>query len=100
MLGILTRTLANSALVSATLAHMTVMESPHMATRRTVFVSMNVTIPARDSLQRAALGLHGDAGRRLSMSDVLIAALAVAGRHRDEWVAELIESHEEGTDAP
>lgn len=60
--------------------------------RRTPFVSTNLTVPARDRLQRLSLTLSAEAGRRLSMSAVLLAALAVAEAHPAELVAALTAS--------
>lgn len=59
---------------------------------RTRFVSVNLTVPARDALQRAAVQYVVIAGRRLSMSDALLAALRVAERHTAELEAALSES--------
>jgi hypothetical protein len=59
------------------------------ATRKTPFVSVNITGPARDELRAATLALTTSAERRVSMSDVLIAAIRVALKHRDEVVSEL-----------
>ena len=50
------------------------------------FVSTGLTVEARDALRAAALDLTSPAGQRLSMSAVLLGALAVAGKHRDEWI--------------
>ena len=59
------------------------------AARRTLFVSVNLTPDARDELRRATLDLTTPVGRRLSMSDVLIGAIRVAMRHRDELISVL-----------
>lgn len=60
------------------------------AARRTLFVSVNLTPDARDELRRATLELTTPVGRRLPMSDVLIEAIRVAMRHRDEMVSGLV----------
>jgi hypothetical protein len=46
--------------------------------RKTPFVSVHLTHEARDALRLATLKLQAEAGRRLTMSEVVIAALAVA----------------------
>lgn len=56
-----------------------------MTPRRTPYVSVNLTVPARNELQQATLRLSAAAGRRLSLSAVLLAALAVANVHGDEF---------------
>ncbi|WP_027935489.1 hypothetical protein [Amycolatopsis thermoflava] len=56
--------------------------------RKTPFVSVNLTVQARDALQRAALLTSAEVGRRLSMSAVLLAAIKVTEDHP----AELIEA--------
>ena len=60
------------------------MGQPH---RKTPYVSMNVTVPARDALQQATLRLQAEVGRRLQMSRVLIAAIELAGRYPEEFKA-------------
>lgn len=57
--------------------------------RKTVFVSVNLTQTARDELRRATLDLTSPAGRRISMSDVLLAALQVSADHQDELIGQL-----------
>jgi hypothetical protein len=57
--------------------------------RRTPFVSVNLTPQARDALRIAALDLSALAGRRLSMSVVVVSAVRVALRHRDELAADV-----------
>lgn len=57
--------------------------------RKTPYISVNLTEPARDTLRQATLALTTDAQRRLSMSAVLIAALRVAQNHRQELLDEL-----------
>lgn len=53
--------------------------------RKTEFVSINITPDTRDALRAATLELTAPAGRRVSMSDVLAAALRVAQQHEQEW---------------
>lgn len=57
--------------------------------RKTPYVSTNLTVPARDRLQRLTLTMAAEAGRRLSMSAVLLAALDVAEQDRDSLTAAL-----------
>lgn len=57
--------------------------------RKTKFVSVNLTEPARDELQRATVRASGAIERRLSMSAVLLAALATAATHEDTFHANL-----------
>ena len=59
------------------------------ATRKTPFVSVNLTEAARDELRRVTLELTTPAGRRISMSDVLLAALQIGMEHRDDVVSKL-----------
>jgi hypothetical protein len=59
------------------------------AERKTRFVSVNLTEPAREELRNATLDLTTPAGRRLSMSDVLTSALHVAMNHREEILDDL-----------
>ena len=47
--------------------------------------NVGLTEEARDELRDAATRLTSPVGRRLSMSEVLRAALVLAERHRDEW---------------
>lgn len=54
--------------------------------RKTPFVSVNLTEPARDKLRRVTLGYTSPAGRRLSMSEVLLAALDFAEAHEGEFL--------------
>jgi hypothetical protein len=60
-----------------------------MSPRKTVFVSTSLTREARDELQQVTLDLTTPAGRRLSMSDTLLAALRVAANHQDELLDQL-----------
>ncbi|MER6605776.1 hypothetical protein ABT282_07625 [Streptomyces sp. NPDC000927] len=58
-------------------------------TRKTPYVNMNLTEAARDELRGITLELTTPSNRRLSMSEVIIAALNVARRHREEVLNEL-----------
>jgi len=60
-----------------------------MTPRKTLFVSVNLTSGAREALRQAVLDLSASAGRRLSMSDVVIHATRVAMQHREELVSSL-----------
>lgn len=53
--------------------------------RKTPYVSVNLTVPARDALQRATFTLSAELGRRVPLSTVFLAALTVAERHPDEF---------------
>jgi hypothetical protein len=53
--------------------------------RKTKFVSVNLTTGARDELQRMTLQAQADVGKRLSMSAVLLAALATAAAHLETF---------------
>lgn len=64
--------------------------------RRTPYVSVNLTVDARNALQRLTLLRSAELERRLSMSAVLVAALAVAERHIDEMTNELVGDQGEG----
>lgn len=55
------------------------------AARKTPYVSVNLTEPARDALQLATLRLAADVGRRLTLSTTLIAALRVATDNPDAF---------------
>ena len=57
-----------------------------MQNRKTPYVSMNVTKPARDSLRRTTLDITTPVGSRISMSDVIVAALQVAMDNRDQFI--------------
>lgn len=56
------------------------------AARKTPYVSVNLTEPARDALQLATLRLAADVGRRLTLSATLIAALRVATDNPDAFM--------------
>lgn len=58
--------------------------------RKTPYVSVNLTVPARDALQQATLRLSADVGRRLPLSVVLFAAVTLANRHPEEFQALVI----------
>lgn len=61
-----------------------------MSTRRkTAYVSVNLTEAARDALRRAALNLTTPAGRRVSMSDALLANLQVGIEHSEEVLGKI-----------
>lgn len=60
-----------------------------MSPRRTPYVSVNLTVPARNAIQRAGLDYSAKVGRRLPMSEIVLAALTVASRHDDELTAAL-----------
>lgn len=62
-----------------------------MSKRRTPYVSVNLTVDARNAVQRAALDYSAKVGRRLAMSSIVVAALEVANRHPDELTAALTE---------
>lgn len=55
----------------------------------TKYVSLHVTDEARSSLQRLQLQLSLDVGRRLSLAETLVTAVAVTERHSAEAVAAL-----------
>lgn len=54
-----------------------------------MYVSVGLTDQARDALREAVLNMTTPAGRKLSMSEVLLAALAIAKRHPDELLETL-----------
>lgn len=58
-----------------------------MAQRRTPYVSVNLTVPARDAVQRAALDYSAQMGKRLPMSTIVVAALAIARQHDADVLA-------------
>lgn len=53
------------------------------------YVSVSLTPEARDALRALTLELVGPLRRRLSMSEVLLVALELAGRHREELIEAL-----------
>lgn len=63
--------------------------------RKTPYVSANLTVPARDALQSAAVTVSAAAGKRVSQSATLLAALAVASQHMTEVVEQLKANEQE-----
>jgi hypothetical protein len=59
------------------------------AARKTRFVSVNLTEAARDALQQATTDFTSPARRRITLSDLLIAAINVSRNHPGELVSEL-----------
>lgn len=55
----------------------------------TDFKRVSLTPEATDALQAAKIRLTSPAGRSVSLSDALLAALAVAADHEDEWLVKL-----------
>jgi hypothetical protein len=53
------------------------------------FTAISVTPEARDRLRETTLAFTSPAGRRLTLSEMLIAACTVAQRHSDEVTQEL-----------
>lgn len=78
------------------------METSLMAqTRRTPYVSMNVTVPARDRLRRTTWRWQAEVDHPLSMSAVLLAMADVVEENPEAMKAALArQSTSEGTDAP
>lgn len=70
-----------------------------MRSRKTPFAAVNLTLPARDALRAATLELTSDAskitGKRLTHSDVVLHAVALAMRHREEFFASLASGTED-----
>jgi hypothetical protein len=64
--------------------------------RKTPYVTAQLTVEARNALQHASLSLSAEAGQRLTMSAVLIAALQVANEHKDQFTELLAPTAEEG----
>ncbi len=62
---------------------------PAVATRKTEFVSVGLTEPAREALRQLTLEWTSDAGRRISMSDVVLARVPTGRDHKDEAIARL-----------
>lgn len=62
---------------------------PPMADQK--LVTVNVATDARDALRTLAFALTGQAGRRVTLSDALRAACAVAMRDQDSATAVLTE---------
>lgn len=59
--------------------------------RKTPYVSVNLTVSARDALQRATFTLSAELGRRVPLSIALLAALTVAERHPEEFRALVVD---------
>jgi hypothetical protein len=66
--------------------------------RKTPYVSANLTVPARAALQSAAVTVSAAAGKRVSQSAALLAALAVAERHMPEVVEQLRQNEQTQTE--
>jgi hypothetical protein len=64
------------------------------ATGRTRFVSMNVTVPARDTLQDQTFVLTGKLRRRVSLSEVVLAAARLTERYPEEFEAIVSGDHD------
>ena len=62
-----------------------------MVTRRTPFVTLHVTGPARGLVREATWRASVNAGRRRSVSELLVAAFRVAEAHPDELTASIDE---------
>lgn len=54
--------------------------------RKTPYVSVNLTVPARDAVQGEALDVSAQVRRRVPLSEVVLAAIAVARQHPDEFL--------------
>jgi hypothetical protein len=52
--------------------------------RKTPYVSVHLTVPARTALQRLMLTRSLDLDERITISAVLLAAIEVANAHADE----------------
>lgn len=63
------------------------------------YTSVRLIAEVRDTAQRSALTLSAEIGRRLSISDIVRAALAVADQHPDELRAALAAPEQKGTDS-
>jgi hypothetical protein len=61
-----------------------------MADRKTEFVSVALTEPAREALRQATLEWTSPSGRRLTLSEALVSGLKIARQHGDEVVADLL----------
>jgi CheY-like chemotaxis protein len=59
--------------------------------RKTPYVSLNLTEVARDRLQAEQLQIQAVVGKRLSQSQVLLAALAVANAHPAEFATHALD---------
>ena len=67
-----------------------------MVSRKTQFVSVNLTTQARDKLQRSALDLSAKVGRRLSMSAIVLAAMEIAEQDPDRFMTALNTPSDQG----
>jgi len=54
-----------------------------------MYISVGLTVAARDALRASTLATTTPAGRHLAMSEVLLAALAVAEAHPGEMLERL-----------
>lgn len=59
-----------------------------------MYVSVGLTVAARDALRASTLAATTPVGRKLAMSEVLLAALAVADAHPDELLERIQVSRE------
>jgi hypothetical protein len=66
--------------------------------RKTPFVSTNLTVEAHQAWTQATLDQSAKAGRRITQSTVLIAALRIAERYPDEFTELLNVPHTEEGD--
>ena len=57
------------------------------------YTAVSLTPTARDALRRAALAMTSPVGRRVTISEVLLAWEAVAERHREEVLLEVERRH-------
>jgi hypothetical protein len=71
---------------------LTEVEAPRVPpARRTPLTGVSVTVATRDALNRFALDLSAQLGRRISLSALVAALHDVGQRHRDEVLAQLAE---------
>lgn len=66
---------------------MTKKEPSTRTARKTPYASMNVTVPARDTLQQQVFVLTGELKRRVSLSEVVLAAAILTERYPEEFRA-------------
>lgn len=59
-----------------------------------MYTAVSLTPAARDALRDASLEFTSPTGRRITLSQALIAALSVALRHRQEFIDELVTATE------
>jgi len=69
-----------------------------MAARKTPLTSVSVAVPTRDALNLMAFEMSARTNRRVSLSMLTAALLAVGSEHTDE-VARALTEGPEGTDA-